>query len=126
MSDENHKLELLNKMMERGQVYRTGGTEVITKGGAEKLATLRKVTAAHDRQVVHAVNLNDANDTASVCEAASRPHMNFVPPKTLAQQGMLCVHRLREALKEERTVCINRIRGLPSSRGSESSPRRQW
>lgn len=55
---------------------------------------------------------NDANDAAAVCEAASRPHMNFVPPKTLAQQGMLCVHRLREGLKEERTSCINRIRGL--------------
>jgi transposase len=38
--------------------------------------------------------------------------MKFVPPKTLAQQGMLCVHRLREGLKEERTACINRIRGL--------------
>jgi len=55
---------------------------------------------------------NDANDAAAVCEAASRPHMKFVPPKTLAQQGMLCVHRLREGLKEERTACINRIRGL--------------
>lgn len=38
--------------------------------------------------------------------------MIYVPPKTLAQQGMLCVHRLREGLKEERTACINRIRGL--------------
>lgn len=55
---------------------------------------------------------NDMNDAAAICEAASRPHMNFVPPKTLAQQGMLCVHRLREGLKEERTACINRIRGL--------------
>jgi len=55
---------------------------------------------------------NDANAAAAVCEAASRPHMIFVPPKTLAQQGMLCVHRLREGLKEERTACINRIRGL--------------
>ncbi len=25
---------------------------------------------------------------------------------------MLCVHRLREGLKEDRTACINRIRGL--------------
>ena len=55
---------------------------------------------------------NDANDAAAVCEAASRPHMNFVPPKTLAQQGMLCVHRLREGFKDERVACINRIRGL--------------
>jgi transposase len=38
--------------------------------------------------------------------------MRFVPIKTVAQQGMLCVHRLREGLKEERTACINRIRGL--------------
>ena len=55
---------------------------------------------------------NDANDAAAICEAASRPHMNFIPSKTLAQQGMLCVHRLREGFKEERTACINRIRGL--------------
>ena len=25
---------------------------------------------------------------------------------------MLCVHRLREGLKKDRTACINRIRGL--------------
>ena len=52
------------------------------------------------------------NDAAAICEAASRPRMHFVPTKTVAQQGMLCVHRLREGLKEERTACINRIRGL--------------
>jgi transposase len=55
---------------------------------------------------------NDANDAAAICEAASRPTMRFVPIKTVAQQGILCVHRLREGLKEERTACINRIRGL--------------
>ncbi|MEO5659061.1 MAG: IS110 family transposase [Polaromonas sp.] len=55
---------------------------------------------------------NDANDAAAICEAASRPTMRFVPIKTASQQGWLCVHRLREGLKEERTACINRIRGL--------------
>jgi len=55
---------------------------------------------------------NDANDAAAVCEAASRPNMRFVPIKTTVQQGLLCVHRLREGLKEERTACINRIRGM--------------
>lgn len=55
---------------------------------------------------------NDANDAAAVCEAASRPNMHFIPPKTTVQQGLLCVHRLREGLKEERTACINRIRGM--------------
>lgn len=55
---------------------------------------------------------NDANDAAAICEAASRPTMRFVPIKSLDQQGMLCVHRLREGLKQDRTACINRIRGL--------------
>jgi len=53
---------------------------------------------------------NDANDAAAVCEAASRPNMHCVPVKTTVQQGLLCVHRLREGFKEERTACINRIR----------------
>jgi transposase len=55
---------------------------------------------------------NDANDAAAICEAASRPSMHFVPIKSVEQQSMLCVHRLREGIKEERTACINRIRGL--------------
>ena len=55
---------------------------------------------------------NDANDAAAICEAASRPHMRFVPVKTTEQQAVLAVHRLREGYKEERTGCINRIRGL--------------
>lgn len=44
--------------------------------------------------------------------AASRPHMNFVPPKALAQQDMLCVDRLRKGFKEERVAWISRISGL--------------
>lgn len=55
---------------------------------------------------------NDANDAAAVCEAASRPTMHFVPIKTVEQQSLLCIHRLREGFKAERTACINRIRGL--------------
>lgn len=55
---------------------------------------------------------NDANDAAAVCEAAGRPSMRFVPVKDVQQQAMLSVHRLREGYKEERTSCINRIRGL--------------
>ena len=54
---------------------------------------------------------NDANDAAAICEAANRPQMHFVPVKSIEQQSMLCVHRLREGLKAERTACINRIRG---------------
>jgi len=59
-----------------------------------------------------ATGKNDANDAAAICEAASRPTMRFIPVKSIEQQSMLCVHRLREGLKAERTGCINRIRGL--------------
>lgn len=51
---------------------------------------------------------NDANDSAAICEAASRPTMRFIPVKSVEQQSMLCVHRLREGIKEDRTACINR------------------
>lgn len=55
---------------------------------------------------------NDANDAAAICEAGGRPHMRFIPVKSVEQQSMLCVHRLREGVKADRTACINRIRGL--------------
>ena len=55
---------------------------------------------------------NDATDAAAICEAASRPSMRFVPIKSCEQQGVMSLHRVREGLKEERTGCINRIRGV--------------
>lgn len=55
---------------------------------------------------------NDATDAAAICEAASRPSMRFVPIKTCEQQGVMSLHRVREGLKEERTACVNQIRGV--------------
>ena len=55
---------------------------------------------------------NDMTDAAAVCEAASRPTMRFVPIKTAEQQGVMVLQRMREGFKEERTACINRIRGV--------------
>ena len=55
---------------------------------------------------------NDATDAAAICEAASRPSMRFVPVKSCEQQGVMSLHRVREGFKEDRTACINRIRGV--------------
>lgn len=55
---------------------------------------------------------NDATDAAAICEAASRPSMRYVPIKSWEQQGVMSLHRIREGFKEERTACINRIRGV--------------
>src|SRR6218665_4017742 len=66
---------------------------------------------------------NDANDAAAICEAAARPHMRFVPVKTPEQQGWQGIHRLRQGYQEDRTACINRIRGLLAEFGLAFPPR---
>lgn len=55
---------------------------------------------------------NDRNDAQAICEAVSRPSMRFVPVKSVEQQAMLTLHRVRLGFVEERTATINRIRGL--------------
>jgi transposase len=55
---------------------------------------------------------NDALDAEAICEAASRPHMRFVPLKTPEQQSIMAIHRMRQGFVEERTALVNRLRGL--------------
>ncbi len=57
-------------------------------------------------------NKNDANDAEAIAEAASRPEMYFVPIKTLEQQDIQSLHRVRERLVKQRTQLSNQIRGL--------------
>ena len=40
-------------------------------------------------------NKNDANDAEAICEALSRPNMRFVAVKTIEQQDIQAVHRVR-------------------------------
>lgn len=48
-------------------------------------------------------NKNDFVDAEAICEAASRPSMRFVTPKTEAQQTLSALHRVRESLVHDRT-----------------------
>ncbi|MBC8643029.1 IS110 family transposase [Caballeronia sp. EK] len=57
-------------------------------------------------------NKNDYIDAEAICEAASRPAMRFVEPRTEAQQLLAALHRTREGLVNERTATINRIHGV--------------
>jgi transposase len=41
---------------------------------------------------------NDANDAEAICEAVTRPHMRFVPQKSVEQQDLHCLHRVRSRL----------------------------
>lgn len=62
-------------------------------------------------------NKNDANDAEAICEAVSRPSMRFVPIKSIEQQDIQMLHRVRSGLVKERTAQANRLRGLLSEYG---------
>lgn len=57
-------------------------------------------------------NKNDFVDAQAICEAASRPTMRFVSPKTEAQQTLSVLHRLRESLIRDRTKSVNQMHGF--------------
>ena len=54
-------------------------------------------------------NKNDFIDAEAICEAASRPSMRFVTPKTEAQQCLGAWHRVRESLVRDRVQVTNQI-----------------
>lgn len=62
-------------------------------------------------------NKNDANDAEAICEAVTRPNMRFVPQKSVQQQDLQCLHRVRSRLVACRTQLVNQIRGLLAEYG---------
>ena len=62
-------------------------------------------------------NKNDGNDAAAICEAVQRPHMRFVPLKSVEQQDVQSLHRARQGLVNHRTALISQMRGLLLDRG---------
>lgn len=54
----------------------------------------------------------DAADAAAICEAVTRPSMRFVAVKTIEQQGLLTLHRMRDLLVRQRTQAVNVLRAL--------------
>ncbi|EIM26539.1 IS110 family RNA-guided transposase [Microvirga lotononidis] len=54
---------------------------------------------------------NDAADAEAICEAAQRPTMRFVAPKSEQAQAAAVVFRARDLLVKQRTQIINALRG---------------
>jgi transposase len=54
---------------------------------------------------------NDRNDAEAISEAASRPHMTYVPVKSAEQQADGMTMRVRELLVRQRTQLVNALRG---------------
>lgn len=57
-------------------------------------------------------NKNDFVDAEAICEAASRPNMRFVCPRTEHQQTISALHRVRERLVRDHTAAINQMHGF--------------
>ncbi|MGB0867180.1 MAG: IS110 family transposase [Granulosicoccaceae bacterium] len=62
-------------------------------------------------------NKTDRNDAEAICEAVSRPSMRFVPLKTIDQQDIQAIHRVRSELIKSRNAKANQIRGLVAEYG---------
>lgn len=63
------------------------------------------------------VHKSDAHDVVSIAEAAQRPNLHFVPVKTVAQQDLQMLGRIRERWVAQRTATINQARGLAREYG---------
>ena len=59
---------------------------------------------------------NDAADAEAIAEAATRPTMRIVEPKTEEQQARAVAFRAREQLVKQRTEAINALRATHPKR----------
>lgn len=57
-------------------------------------------------------NKNDYNDALAIAEASRVPTIREVTPKSIDQQSMQALHRLRDKAIRERTALSNQLRGL--------------
>jgi transposase len=62
-------------------------------------------------------NKNDRNDAFAITEAARRPNLRCVEPRTLAQTDLIQVHRVLDRMIRQRTALINQIRGFLNEYG---------
>ena len=62
-------------------------------------------------------NKNDRNDAFAITEAARRPDLKCVEPRTLAQTDLIQVHRVLDRMIRQRTALINQIRGFLNEYG---------
>ena len=80
--------------------------ELIKLGHKVKLLPAQHVKA-HVRG-----NKNDYNDALAIAEASLVPEMREVTAKTIEQQSMQALHRLRASAIRDRTALSNQLRGL--------------
>lgn len=60
---------------------------------------------------------NDGNDAEAIVTASRQPHIPHVPKKTIEQQDIQALHRVRQRMVSHRTAVVSQIRGLLLDRG---------
>ena len=122
---DRHGKVLKRKVLRRGQVRTYFANVPACVVGMEGCASahywarelgelgheVRLVPAQHVKAYVRG-NKNDYNDARAIGEAAQRPDMRLVRVKTVEQQDVQAMHRMREARVKERTALCNQVRGL--------------
>jgi transposase len=63
------------------------------------------------------VHKSDAHDALAICEAAQRPGLHFVPVKSVEQQDLQVLHRIRQRYIRQRTQLANQLRSLAAEYG---------
>lgn len=62
-------------------------------------------------------NKNDYNDAQAIFDAVGRPNKRTVAIKTVDQQDVQLVHKIRQGYIAKRTALVNQVRGLLSESG---------
>lgn len=133
---------VLRKRLSRAQLFEFFATlppcSVVMEAGAgshclsrqlRNLGHTSKLIAPHFVRPFVKSNKNDSIDAEAICEAASRPSMRFVTPKSEDQQILSALQRLRESLIAERVRIINQLHafllevGVATSRGPQTVKR---
>lgn len=78
--------------------------------------TVKLVPAQHVKAFCR-VHKNDSGDALAITEAAQRPGIHFVPVKTLGQQDLQLLGRVRSKVVSQRSELISQMRGLASEYG---------
>lgn len=78
--------------------------------------TVRLIPAQHVKAFLRG-NKNDYNDALAISEAVVKPQMRFVTIKTIEQQDIQALHRLRTLSVKNRTALSNQLRGLLAEYG---------
>ena len=113
----NKLLEKLNKMEPTTVVMEACYSSNYWGREIEKLGHTVKLIAPFRVKPFVIGNKNDANDTVAIGEAAFRPKARFVSVKTIAQQDMQTLLRVREQLQKIRIMTSNQIHGFLSEYG---------